>query len=167
MRKILLNKIKSTSPYYKKYYALIDDKDYKKVNGNNWHIKKDKGMTYAETNIKVKSHYKLFTLHRLVMGIKNVDHINGNGLDCRRKNLRRATQHQNIMNRRANKKSTSKYKGVSYHKITKKWNAQIQVNGNKINLGYFNSERQAGKVYNKRAKQLFGKFANLNFRTRT
>jgi outer membrane protein assembly factor BamD (BamD/ComL family) len=66
------------------------------------------------------------------------------------------------MNKKSYKGSSSKYKGVAWHKRHKKWNAQIQINGKQKHLGYFTSEEEAALAYNKEAIKLFGEHALIN-----
>jgi len=110
-------------------------------------------------------------MHRLIMDPPRgyvVDHINGDGLDNRRANLRLATHAQNGRNRRKIKKGISKYKGVSWEESTGKWRALIHVDRKKISLGCYKDEVTAAKVYDKAAKKYHGEFARLNFpRTKT
>ncbi|KKM76746.1 hypothetical protein LCGC14_1376980 [marine sediment metagenome] len=87
------------------------------------------------------------------------DHINGNGLDNRRRNLRVVTRAQQCMNRRPQGKS-SKYKGVCRYKG--RWHARIKINGHETHLGYFKEERYAAAAYNQAAQAAFGEFAWLN-----
>lgn len=105
-------------------------------------------------------------LHRLVMGVTDprihVDHINHDGLDCRKSNLRLVTHQQNHFNRRPNSGSTSKFKGVHWRKNEQKWGAVICLNNSRINLGYFDSEIEAAIAYDNAAEELFGEFAYLN-----
>lgn len=92
------------------------------------------------------------------------DHIDGNGLDNRKANLRPATVSQNICNRPKTKRKTrSKYKGLEWNKIQRKWKVSIQCNGHKVYLGSFASEIDAAKAYDKKARELFGPFARPNF----
>ena len=93
-----------------------------------------------------------------------VDHINHNGLDNRKVNLRLATHAENIRNARRPKiNKSSKYRGVCYSKHNKKWRATILVNHKKKHLGYFRDEKEAGKAYDKAAKLYYKDFAILNF----
>jgi len=94
-----------------------------------------------------------------------VDHINGNGLDNRKANLRLATRRQNQFNRRQRCDAVlSKYKGVTFRKKTNKWLVRIGYCGRRINLGLFDNETDAAKAYDEAAKELFGEFAALNFK---
>jgi hypothetical protein len=93
------------------------------------------------------------------------DHINHNGLDNRIANLRAATHRQNAYNRiHFTKNPSSKYKGVSFKKQTKKWTAQIRYDGRSKFIGTFDSETEAAKAYDEAAKQYHGEFAVLNFK---
>ncbi len=91
-----------------------------------------------------------------------VDHINGNGLDNRRKNLRICTRLQNVRNTPKRKDTQSKFKGVHFLKKRDKWIARIQVEGKRINSGYFNTELEAAKRYNELATKYHEEFAYLN-----
>jgi hypothetical protein len=91
------------------------------------------------------------------------DHINHDGLDNRRAYLRNCTIKQNNANSRSAKNASSKYKGVSWNKTRKKWAAYIKKDYKQLYLGLFENETEAAKVYDKMAKKLFGKFAQLNF----
>jgi hypothetical protein len=94
-----------------------------------------------------------------------VDHINHNGLDNRKANLRLATCAQNSYNRKQfRKRQTSKYTGVSWIKQIKKWRVIICYKRKNIHIGYFKDEKQAAKAYDKAAKQYHGEFASLNFK---
>lgn len=89
-----------------------------------------------------------------------VDHINRNSTDDRIENLRLATRSQNNVNRKTNSNNTSGYRGVSWSKDRRKWNAQIFINSKRINLGFFDSVLDASECYNKKRSELFGDFAN-------
>jgi hypothetical protein len=101
-------------------------------------------------------------MHWEMMNGKYIDHLDGNGLNNQRSNLRFATKSENGMNRQKQENTTSIYKGVSWHKHNRKWVAYITINGKRSHLGYFISEVDAAKVYNQKAIELFCEFANLN-----
>jgi len=106
-------------------------------------------------------------MHREIINVPEgcfVDHINHNGLDNRKANLRPATPAENARYARYPKNNTSsKYRGVWYNKKKKKWRAQLSINNKKKQIGYFLDEVAAGKAYDKAAKKHYGKFAILNF----
>ena len=107
-------------------------------------------------------------MHRLITNAPKglmVDHINHNGLDNRRKNLRLCTVSQNNRNRRpiTRPNKGSKYKGVTFDKKRNLFKAEIQHNKKKYFLGRFKSQIKAAQAYDKKARELFGEFAYLNF----
>lgn len=147
-------------------YALVDDSDYERVSQYKWWAA-EVGVTkhfYATTSTYKPR--KTIYMHRLILDApkgKIVDHINGNGLDNRRANLRLCTNAQNLHNAPAQKNNTSGYKGVSWNKGNKKWQAQICVNNKKIMIGVFADKIEAAKAYDKAALEFHGKFAYTNF----
>lgn len=126
------------------------------------------GLNIEPKYAKGTNRVEVFTrIHRLLLGATDpkiqVDHINGNKLDNRKKNLRLATNQQNQYNVGLRKDNTSGYKGVSWYKKGKKWHAAIR-NGNKsIHLGYFKTAVEAARAYDKAAVEFFGEYAYLNF----
>ncbi len=104
-------------------------------------------------------------MHNLIMcppeGLY-VDHINGNGLDNRRSNLRIVTKQQNTFNS-AHKGGTSKYKGVCLEKESGMWKAYITKDGKKKSIGRFALEDDAARAYDNEAISLFREHAKLNF----
>ncbi len=104
-------------------------------------------------------------MHRFILGYngKNmVDHINNNKLDNRKVNLRIVTPQQNNMNRTSSIKTSSKYIGVSYNKLSKKWYSQIYYNSKHYHLGSFTNEIDAAKARDIGTIKYFGDFGNLN-----
>jgi HNH endonuclease/AP2 domain len=91
-----------------------------------------------------------------------VDHKNGIRWDNRWKNLRSATNSQNQQNSKISTRNKTGYKGVSYHKVSKKFQASI-MNNKREHLGYYNTALEAALVYDKRAKELYKDFAKINF----
>lgn len=142
-------------------FAIIDAADYEWLSQYKWRASHNTGKWYAATTIKNKN----VLMHRLIMDPPEgmvVDHVNRNGLDNRHGNLRICTPQQNNYNcRRA--RGTSKYKGVSFEKITGRWRASIVYRGERFNLGAYDSEEEAARAYDHKAIELFGEFAYLNF----
>jgi hypothetical protein len=101
---------------------------------------------------------------RQLTHIEETDHINHDGLDNRRSNLRLATREENQRNARTrhNAKSSG-YKGVTWAKNVRKWRARITVDGEQKDVGYFSIESEAAKAYDAAAKRIYQKFACLNF----
>ena len=93
---------------------------------------------------------------------KEIDHVNGDGLDNRRCNLRIATRSQNQMNRKPKRGASSRYKGVFWSDDHKKWQSAAQLNKERYHLGFYNGEEEAAKAYNVFAAQHFGEYARLN-----
>jgi hypothetical protein len=106
-------------------------------------------------------------MHDLVLNLPphlHADHINHNGLDNRKANLRPATQTQNIWHRRKFKSpSRSIFKGITWMKRENRWRARITVNGRRLYLGSFDNELDAAKAYDEAAKKYHKEFAILNF----
>lgn len=157
---IPLNSIK-----YPGLKAIIDKEDYDRVNDLPWHPEVSRTTVYVRTSRNSKTPNK--SLHRFIMNAKPgqvVDHINFNGLDNRKANLRFCSVKENADHSRKYRDSTSNFKGVSWQMSAQKWRAQIQAEpGRLLYLGSFIDETEAAKVYDQKAKELFGEFAVLNF----
>lgn len=91
------------------------------------------------------------------------DHIDRDYHNNQRSNLRIATKQQNNFNRSKASNNTSGYKGVSWHKCSKKWRATIKRDGVAKHVASCLTPEDAARAYDKAAKELFGKFACLNF----
>ena len=145
--------------------ALIDEEDYEMVNKHTWYAHKQWGY-YARTNIRKNKKRTCILMHRFIMGAKKgqmIDHINCNGLDNRRSNLRFCTPTGNSINRRKNIGCSSKYKGVHWHNQNRKWRSQIMINKKSTQVGMFECEIVAARAYDQQAIRLHGEFAKLNF----
>lgn len=102
-----------------------------------------------------------FWMHHFVFGKRVLlDHIDGNGLNNQKSNLRECTYSQNGANRRKNTKTLGRFKGVSF--LRGKWMARLQVMKKRLYLGYFTEEIEAAKAYNDAAVKHFGEFAHIN-----
>jgi hypothetical protein len=149
-------------------YAIVDPEDYDRLSKYKWHANKAKNTYYAVRRVHVGyKKWKHVKMHREILNPPDhlfVDHINHNGLDNRIANLRTATPQQNSYNRiHFTKNPSSKYKGVSFKKRTKKWQAQIHYEGKRKFIGSFDNEIEAAKAYDKAAKLYHKEFAVLNF----
>jgi len=147
----------------KSQFALVDDEDFEWLNQFHWSAKINKHTIYAYRS----SGSKCIWMHREILAISHDkdlrgDHIDHNGLNNTRKNLRIATHKQNNCYKKSAKNSTSKYLGVSFCKITNKWRATIYNNYKQKSLGRYDTEEQAGLAYNDYAIKIHGEFANLN-----
>lgn len=91
------------------------------------------------------------------------DHKDRNSHNNLKENLRLATRSQNAANRNLQSNNSSGYRGVNFHKLRKRWQASIKVEGTWIYLGMFDTKEAAAREYDKAAKHNFGEFANLNF----
>jgi hypothetical protein len=143
-------------------FAIIDAPDYHKVSKYQWWVHKRRNNSYAATHHNGRYLY----MHRLITSAPKglfVDHIDHNGLNNTRKNLRICTAKQNRYNCRPNKGSTSKYKGVSWVPAHGKFRVRLAYERKHHYLGCFTDEKEAARAYDKKAKQLFGEFAYLNF----
>jgi hypothetical protein len=155
-----------TIPLTRGKFAIVDPEDYSRLARFKWHTHTGTSTFYAVRH-KPGSCKKLIWMHREILGIPPhlyVDHINHNGLDNRKANLRPATKSQNCRNKLLGRKNTSsKYRGVHWHSRFGKWQAAIKVNRRPIHLGYFKDEIDAAKAYDTAALKYHGEFAVINF----
>jgi hypothetical protein len=155
-------------PLTKGLFAIVDPDDYDRLVNFNWHARKSTYTHYAVRSIKIgKNKIKVECMHHIIIDIPPglfCDHINHNGLDNRKANLRPATLAQNIRHRRKFKSpSRSKYKGLTWRKKENAWHVRITVHYKRIFLGSFKDELEAAHAYDRAAKQFYGDFATLNF----
>lgn len=144
---------------------LVDPED-EWLLGYKWYLHRDYDRNlYAARRVPLGSERVVLRMHRVIMDAAPdalVDHINGNGLDNRRCNLRFATRTENQCNRRLTKTNASGYKGVRLHRQSGKWSARIRLDGRVVSLGYFCAAEEAAHAYDRAAIELFGEFAKTN-----
>jgi hypothetical protein len=164
------------------YVALVDDEDFEYLNQFRWHVVEGRKDFRVARNVSIEGNLqKRIYMARFIMNPDNklvVDHIDHNPLNNQRNNLRVCTRNQNIQNKSAC--GVSKYLGVSRivshcKNISKdgsehisyarpKFQAGVYFN-NKVNyLGRYETEEEAAMAYDKKAKEIFGEYANLNFK---
>lgn len=137
--------------------AIVDDHDYDLVFRHKWYAAKQRNTYYAARTIKVDGRKKTIWMHRVINLTPEgyiTDHIDGNGLNNRRDNLRSITHQSNMINNRRHKIGSPKHRGVSWHKRNKCWIAQITVNNRNIWLGSFRTELEAKIAYDKKRAQV-------------
>ena len=156
----------------------FDLDDYDLIKNYCWNIHKEyrkksngeqTGVEYYVTGFYRDSanNKRRMRLHRLIMGVVDtpevfIDHIDGNGCNNQKSNLRICTCLENAWNVKPRKNTSSKYKGVYYHSQSRKWQARINKNKKAYYLGLFETEEAAAEAYNNAATELFGEFARLN-----
>ena len=145
--------------------ALVDDEDYPLASRFAWTPSLRRQTCYAYCAMRVGGRWTTRTMHRLLMrpdpGLV-VDHINGNGLDNRRCNLRVCTQSQNVANQRAHVGTSSRYRGVSRLR-NGRWQVGIYHDGRRRFIGNFEDEVDGALAYDLSALSVFGEFARPNF----
>ena len=159
------------SKKYPNHAVLIDAEDYDLVKDYTWCYIKGYNTPYAQSTIwrpNKKQKQKSLLMHRLILGLeegdkKYVDHINHNGLDNRRCNIRVVTCHQNLANQKAKKGAVSKYKGVHWSLSTNRWRVSIKTEEKRHYVGVYKNEKQAARAYDKEALDFYGPFALVNF----
>jgi len=147
-------------------YALVDDEDYYHLDHNYiWYAHKQGRKWYAKTSFYKNGKWTSESMHRIILGLtpndkEQVDHIDGNGLNNCRQNLRKCSRTENLRNRKKHSKiTTSKFKGVSWDRKHKKWRTSVD----KKFGGHFSSEVEAALAYDELAKEKYGEHCQLNF----
>lgn len=141
-------------------FATVDDADYDWLAKHKWSYDPKGYAMRRSANVTIY-------MHRVVLnasGPVTVDHVNGDGLDNRRENLRVVTTAQNNYNRHPEKRpKTSQYKGVSLNRKVNRWQAHIKKGDEyRRYLGLYDSEQDAARAYNAAARHLFGPYAYIN-----
>ncbi len=140
--------------------AIVDSDDMPRLLEYKWRAHKNE---FDYTWYAISTDTTAVLMHRYILRLSVadeclVDHINGNGLDNRKTNLRLCTNSQNQMNRRKQRGGTSRFKGVSWDSSRQRWTVRL-VNKN---LGRFDNEEEAARVYDLAAIEAFGAFEKTN-----
>jgi hypothetical protein len=152
-------------PLSKEQFTLVDD-DFEWLSKFNWREAKRRHTTYVVSGSNTTD--KEYFMHRLIAEKYHFlsdqkpipDHINGNGLDNRKENLRAASTSNNSCNRKVQKNCKSGYKGVSIHQGL--WRSEITIGNKRIRKSGFKTKEEAAKFYNENAIKLHGEYARLN-----
>jgi hypothetical protein len=162
-------KIKLVSISPQKGYAVVDKKYFKFVNKKKWFLSSS-GRPICYSTHHTKEKRSSIPLHRFIIGETKeglqVDHINKNPLDNRRKNLRVVSSSQNMMNREKQINNKSGFKGVSWHKASNKWRATIIINKKQTTIKTCQNIIEAVYSYDVECEKLHGKYASPNFSTK-
>jgi len=155
-----------TVPLTRGYVALVDDADYPRVSPFSWSARVEKRgshvRVYAIRSVRVDGIKRTVQMHNFILDCPRVDHHDSNGINNQRCNLRASTVAQNAMNMRKAGGKSSRFKGVHWKKLNRKWCVQIKSNQKQIYVGMFRDEADAATAYNFKALELFGEFALLN-----
>lgn len=152
------------------YVAWIDDEDFERISEWNWQIARRRKSValYASGALRINGKRKMMLLHRFIINAPDgypVDHIDGNGLNCQRANLRVCSTTENLRNRGIQKNNSSGFKGVA--KAKNRWRATLQkrIEGKRrqICLGLYDDPAEAARAYDIAALIHHGEFARLNF----
>jgi hypothetical protein len=153
------------------YNVEVDDEDVEKILLHTWCVNKNTllktGMHYFLTSVQVKEKKTKLYLHRFIMRCTHgdglsVDHIDHNGLNLCKSNLRVCNHVSNGKNMTISAKNTSGYKGVSWNKSRKIWEAYIFSDGKRYFLGCYPTAIEAAKIYNCASAYFHKEFANPN-----
>jgi hypothetical protein len=154
-------------------YTLVDDGDFEWLSKRKWYASKDYNTFYALREVQKNYKSKNLLMHREIMKAPKgmqVDHIDGNGLNNQKSNLRLCTPAQNQRNRRLNKNNTSGYRGVCWFKDHAKWSAYFYIRrpddpkrSKRIHIGFFDDPIEAAHAFDKAVIEQFDEFAKTNF----
>lgn len=157
-------------PLTQNQVAIVDEDDYVRLMKWKWQatLKKGENTYYASRSFWSGNKHRTTTMHREIMGLENgdkkiIDHINRNGLDNRKENLRVTSYSINAFNSRVAIDNKSGFRGVCWNKPQNKWTARITVNNKVIFIGHFKSILEAAYEYDLSAIKYLKEDAPLNF----
>ena len=156
-------------------FAIVDDEDFKWLSQWKWYASYDKKRDRwcAQRFVGGRANHRCVKMHREILSAAKgdiVDHLDRNALNNCRRNLRICSNTQNLRNTNGQRRRISKYKGVCKANrpcnLKKPWKAEIQVDKQRIHIGYFRTEKEAALAYDLAAIKYHGEFARLNFMRR-
>ena len=140
------------------FYAYVDAADYEWLSRWTWHLQNGYAVRWEKRKV-IFMHREILKPPKGKMG----DHMNANRLDNTRANLRICSRPENARNKSKPHGTSSRFRGVSYRKDCGRWYARIRFEGSLIHLGSVADEEEAARAYDRKAVELFGEFARLNF----
>jgi len=146
--------------------TIVDDEDYDRLSAFSWCLTPGKHTHYASRGTRIGGIYKRVLMHREILLVpegKFVDHIDRDGLNNTKENLRICTPSENARNSKIPITNTSGYIGVSFDRRDRLWYSYINVNDKKIHIGTFKNPIDAALTRDKKAREIHGDFAHLNF----
>lgn len=159
-----------TIPLTQGKVALVDDEDYEALSRFKWCASRGRsGKFYATRHGSrrpgPRRSMRMHTVIACTPAGMYTDHIDGDGLNNQRSNLRICTNAENLANRGKQLSNSAGFKGVSRYLKDKNnpWQAQIQKGGRRTHLGFFSTAEAAARAYDEAALKLHGEFAFLNF----
>lgn len=142
--------------------TIVDAEDYEFLSQNKWYALRGPNTWYAVREVRTPEGKRTSEyMHRVIADAParlSVDHVNSDGLDNRRSNLRLATHAQNCRNQRRPRTNKSGFKGVYWHKKAKRWNAQIKAGQTRFHLGLFDTPEEAHAAYCEASKKYHGEW---------
>jgi hypothetical protein len=141
-------------------FATVDDEEFTELSKCKWHCSTIAGNLYAARKDKFR---RTIFMHRVITNAEagfDVDHVDGDGLNNIKSNLRVCTHSENSRNQRIRSNNTSGFKGVS--RLRKLWDACIYLDGKTVHIGRYSTPIDAARAYNASAIKHFGPFARLN-----
>jgi hypothetical protein len=156
-------------PLTQNQFAIVDDDDYERISQHKWCVSRSKTCLYARRSGKYNGRKITIQMHRAVLGLEYadnrvIDHINRNGLDNRKSNLRIVNQKINSYNCKMQRHNTSGYRGVAFYEQTNKYAAYIKIDGVQKHLGFYKTPIEAALAHDVASLLVYKENAIINFR---